>query len=48
MSTALTSEEVHPDVDELTDDMVAVMVEALHQVEDEPTPIRNGPEMVRI
>ena len=48
MTTPLTSEEPHSDVDEPTDDMDAAMVEALHQVEDEATAIRNGPEMVNI
>ena len=48
MSTALTSEEVQPDVDELTDDVDAAMVEALHQVEDEATVPLNGPETVSI
>jgi len=48
MTTPLTSKEAHPDVDELTDDMDAVMVEALHQVEDEATATLNGPETVSI
>ena len=48
MSTALTSDEVQPDVDELTDDVDAAMVEALHQVEDEATVPLNGPETVSI
>ena len=46
MTTPLTSEEAHLDVDELTDGMDVPMVEARYQVEDEVTAPLNGPETV--
>ena len=46
LHTTHTTEEVHPDVDELKDDMDAAMVEAIHLIEDVVTATRNGPETV--